>query len=47
MHAGDLPSVETGSRRVILHDDLVAWLHGQREIAVGVANTSTDNSDAA
>jgi excisionase family DNA binding protein len=47
MHAGDLPSVKTGSRRVILHDDLVAWLHGQREIAVGVADTAADDSDAA
>jgi excisionase family DNA binding protein len=47
MHAGGLPSVKTGSRRVILHDDLVAWLHGQREIAVGVADTATDDSDAA
>ncbi|MGH9214909.1 MAG: helix-turn-helix domain-containing protein [Acidimicrobiales bacterium] len=36
MRVGDLASVKTGSRRVILHDDLVAWLHGQREIAVGV-----------
>jgi excisionase family DNA binding protein len=47
MHVGNLASVKTGSRRVILHDDLVAWLHGQREIAVGVTETATDDSDAA
>jgi excisionase family DNA binding protein len=47
MHVGDLASVKTGSRRVILHDDLVAWLHGQRESAVGVEETATDDSDAA
>jgi hypothetical protein len=47
MHVGDLPSVKTGSRRVILHDDLVAWLHGQREAAVGAGETATDDSDAA
>jgi excisionase family DNA binding protein len=47
MHVGDLPSVKTGSRRVILHDDLVAWLRGQRERAVGVDETATDDSDAA
>jgi excisionase family DNA binding protein len=41
MQVGDLASVKTGSRRVVLHDDLVAWLHGQREIAVGVAETAT------
>jgi excisionase family DNA binding protein len=47
MHVGDLPSVKTGSRRVILHDDLVAWLNAQREIAVGVNETAPDDSDAA
>jgi hypothetical protein len=47
MHAGELPSVKTGSRRVILHDDLVAWLQAQREIAVGVADRAADDSDAA
>jgi excisionase family DNA binding protein len=47
MHVGDLPSVKTGSRRVILHDDLVAWLHAQREFAVGVDETATDAGDAA
>lgn len=47
MHAGDLPSVKTGSRRVILHDDLVAWLNAQREIAVGVNEMARDDSDAA
>jgi excisionase family DNA binding protein len=35
MQVGDLASVKTGSRRVVLHDDLVASLHGQREIADG------------
>jgi excisionase family DNA binding protein len=45
MQVGDLASVKTGSRRV-LHDDLVAWLHGQREIAVGVAETATEADDA-
>jgi excisionase family DNA binding protein len=47
MQVGDLASVKTGSRRVVLHDDLVAWLHGQREIAVGVAGTATEADDAA
>jgi excisionase family DNA binding protein len=42
MQVGHLASVNTGSRRVILHDDLVAWLQGQREIAVGVAETATE-----
>jgi hypothetical protein len=46
MQVGDLASVKTGSRRVVLHDDLVAWLHGQREIAVGVAEAATDAGDA-
>ena len=45
MRVGDLASVKTGSRRVILHDDLVAWLHGQREIAVGVDDVA-DLADA-
>jgi excisionase family DNA binding protein len=44
MQVGDLASVETGSRRVVLYDDLVAWLHGQREIAVGVAETEADDA---
>jgi hypothetical protein len=47
MQVGDLASVKTESRRVVLHDDLVAWLHGQREIAVGVAEATTDAGDAA
>ncbi|MGH9229553.1 MAG: helix-turn-helix domain-containing protein [Acidimicrobiales bacterium] len=47
MHVGDLPSVKTGSRRVILHDDLVSWLHAQREIALGVDEGATDEDDAA
>ena len=47
MHIGGLASVKTGSRRVVLHDDLVAWLHGQREIAVGVAEAATDAGDTA
>jgi excisionase family DNA binding protein len=46
MQVGDLASVKTGSRRVVLHDDLVAWLHGQREVAVGVAETATEADDA-
>jgi excisionase family DNA binding protein len=46
MQVGDLASVKTGSRRVVLHDDLVAWLHGQREIAVGVAEAAMDAGDA-
>jgi excisionase family DNA binding protein len=45
MQVGDLASVKTGSRRVILHDDLVAWLHGQRETAVGVTEVA-DLADA-
>jgi excisionase family DNA binding protein len=47
MQVGDLASVKTGSRRVVLHDDLVAWLHAQRETAVGVAETAPETSDAA
>jgi len=47
MQVGDLASVKTGSRRVVLYDDLVAWLHGQREIAVGITETATEADDAA
>ena len=46
MQVGDLASVKTGSRRVVLHDDLVAWLRGQREIALGAAHAATEASDA-
>jgi hypothetical protein len=47
MQTGDLAAVKSGSHRVILFDDLVAWLHAQCEPAVGVAEATAEERNAA